>query len=78
MPRYQKQQLTFASMYQWTEDINHHANVFANVLNNTIKNRFEDNEIRKLNFQKNYVDNFYNWDLRANQWTGLLTGILES
>jgi glycosyltransferase involved in cell wall biosynthesis len=68
----------FASMYQWTEDINHHANVFANVLNNTIKNRFEDNEIRKLNFQKNYVDNFYNWDLRANQWTGLLTGILES
>ena len=68
----------FATMYQWTEDIQHHANVFANMLNTAIKVRFNDNEIRKLNFQKTYIDNFYNWELRANQWTGLLTGILES
>ena len=68
----------FATMYQWSENIQHHANVFANMLNSAIKVHFEDNKIRKLNFQKTYIDNFYNWELRANQWTGLLTGILES
>jgi UDP-glucose:(glucosyl)LPS alpha-1,2-glucosyltransferase len=67
----------FAAMYQYSEDITHHANVFANVLNSTIKNRFSDNTLRKLKFQKTYIDNFYNWDLRAAQWTGLLQGILN-
>jgi UDP-glucose:(glucosyl)LPS alpha-1,2-glucosyltransferase len=67
----------FAAMYQYSEDITHHANVFANVLNNTIKNRFSDNTLRKLKFQKTYIDNFYNWDLRAAQWTGLLQGMLN-
>ena len=67
----------FAAMYQYSEDITHHANVFANVLNNTIKNRFSDNTLRKLKFQKTYIDNFYNWDLRAAQWTGFLQGMLN-
>jgi len=67
----------FAAMYQYSEDITHHANVFANVLNSTIKNRFSDNTLRKLKFQKTYIDNFYNWDLRAAQWTGLLQGMLN-
>ena len=67
----------FAAMYQYSEDITNHANVFANVLNNTITNRFSDNTIRKLKFQKTYIDNFYNWDLRAAQWTGFLQGMLK-
>jgi UDP-glucose:(glucosyl)LPS alpha-1,2-glucosyltransferase len=67
----------FAAMYQYSEDITYHANVFANVLNSTIKNRFSDNTLRKLKFQKTYIDNFYNWDLRAAQWTGLLQGMLN-
>jgi len=67
----------FAAMYQYSEDITHHANVFANVLNSTIKNRFSDNTLRKLKFQKTYIDNFYNWDLRSAQWTGLLQGMLN-
>lgn len=66
----------FAAMYQYSEDITNHANVFANVLNNTITNRFSDNTLRKLKFQKTYIDNFYNWDLRAAQWTGFLQGLL--
>lgn len=66
----------FAAMYQYSEDITNHANTFANVLNNTITNRFSDNAIRKLKFQKTYIDNFYNWDLRAAQWTGFLQGLL--
>jgi UDP-glucose:(glucosyl)LPS alpha-1,2-glucosyltransferase len=67
----------FAAMYQYSEDITNHANVFANVLNNTITNRFSDNTLRKLKFQKTYIDNFYNWDLRAAQWTGFLQGMLN-
>ena len=68
----------FASMYQWHENANQHANIFANVLHTAIKNRFDDNSTRKLNFQKTYIDNFYNWELRAQQWTGLLRGLLET
>jgi len=67
----------FATMYQFNEDINQHANVFANVLHNSIiRHRDEDNQ-KKLLFQKNYVDNFYNWEVRAAEWTGLLQGLSE-
>ena len=65
----------FATMYQWSEDIQFHANVFANMLNAAIKTHYDEHTQRKLLYQKNYTDNFYNWDLRANQWTGLLQGI---
>ena len=65
----------FATMYQWYEDIQFHANVFANMLNAAIQNHYDEHTQRKLLYQKNYTDNFYNWDLRANQWTGLLQGI---
>ena len=67
----------FAAMYQYSEDITYHANTFANVLNNTINNKFSDNTLRKLKFQKTYIDNFYNWDLRSAQWTGFLQGMLK-
>ena len=65
----------FAQMYQYSEDMNHHANVFANWLHQTIvRHRDEDNQ-KKLLFQKNYIDNFYNWDVRAAEWTGLLQAL---
>ena len=65
----------FAQMYQYSEDMNHHANVFANVLHQAIiKHRDEDNQ-NKLRFAKNYIDNFYNWDVRAAEWTGLLKAL---
>ena len=65
----------FATMYQWSEDIQFHANVFANMLNAAIQNHYDENTQRKLLYQKNYTDNFYNWDLRASQWTGFLQGL---
>jgi glycosyltransferase involved in cell wall biosynthesis len=67
----------FATMYQWSEDIQFHANVFANMLNAAIQNHYDEHTQRKLLYQKNYTDNFYNWDLRANQWTGLLQGLIN-
>lgn len=62
----------FATMYQYAEDMNLHANVFVNQLNQAIINRREESVQTKLNIQKNYIDNFYNWELRAREWTSLL------
>ena len=68
----------FATMYQFSEDMNQHANVFANFLNASIENHNSEDMQRKMAFQKNWTDNFYNWDLRAAEWTGLLQGLLKS
>ena len=65
----------FASMYHYNEDINHHANVFANILHQSIVNHRSDDMQKKLLFAKNYIDNFYNWDVRAAEWTGLLQAL---
>jgi hypothetical protein len=68
----------FATMYQWSEDVNFHANVFVNMLNAAIQNHFTDDMQRKMLFQKNWTDNFYNWELRSAEWTGFLQGLLKS
>lgn len=65
----------FATMYQYSEDINFHANVFVNQLHQAILHHREENQQRKLLFAKNYIDNFYNWDVRAAEWTGLLQAL---
>lgn len=67
----------FADMYHWNEDMNYHANVFANILNRTINNIYDDNVQKKLMYAKNYIDNFYNWELRSAEWTGLLQGLIR-
>jgi UDP-glucose:(glucosyl)LPS alpha-1,2-glucosyltransferase len=63
----------WARMYQFHEDPNAHANVFVNQLYAAIEEHRTDNIQKKLVLQKNWVDNFYNWDLRAAEWTHLLT-----
>ncbi|RPF76744.1 MAG: glycosyltransferase family 1 protein [Rickettsiales bacterium TMED254] len=65
----------FATMYHYHEDIQTHANIFVNFLQSAINNHRSEDIGRKLLFQKNWVDNFYNWDLRANEWTGMLQGV---
>jgi len=65
----------FAQMYQYSEDMNHHANVFANILHQTILRHRDEGNQKKLMFAKNYIDNFYNWDVRAAEWTGLLQAL---
>ena len=68
----------FAMMYQFSEDAQEHANRFANSLAQTITavKLAKDEQIPEaanmMNFQKQYIDGFYNWDLRAAQWTRLL------
>lgn len=65
----------FANMYQWHPDSNIHANLFANMLYQTIQFRMKDNTLKKLTVQKNYIDNFYNWDLRTLEWKALLEAL---
>ena len=65
----------FATMYGWSEDANTHANRFAGLLMLAIKNFWDQNNQNKLNFQKMYTNNFYNWDYRIQQCVGFLGGL---
>lgn len=62
----------FATMYQFHEDLQTHANIFVNYLYGAIEKLFNENNQRKLVIQKNWVDNFFNWDLRAAEWNYML------
>ena len=67
---------SFAEMYPFNEDINEHANVFANTLNRTI-HQYKNNSIlrSRLRFQKVYYDNFYSWKLRSAEWNSFLDSL---
>lgn len=67
----------FAHMYQWHEDHNTHANIFAHWLVAVIKKVDKQPLDDRMKFQKTYFDMFYNWDLRVNQWIGLLNSLLD-
>ena len=71
----------WASMYQWSEDMNEHANRFAQELVAAIRNVEGQNPTMHsaLDHQKVYYDNFYNWpQYRTKQWEALLRSILNS
>lgn len=64
--------------YQYSEDPNDHANRFANALVGAIFRARAIKEgnaqaLSQMRFQKDYFDNYYNWDLRAKQWTEYLS-----
>jgi len=65
----------FAVMYPWTEDHSKHANRFAGLLAMIINEYREPNNLARLEFQKAYFNNFYNWDLRVAQWVDLLESL---
>jgi glycosyltransferase involved in cell wall biosynthesis len=67
----------FAVMYNWEEDNNKHANQFAGILKMVIEDYWAPFNQERLKFQKGYFDNFYNWDVRANQWQDFLTVLAE-
>lgn len=65
----------YATMYQWSEDMNHHANVFANILDQSIQRHINDDNTYRFDVAKGYADSMYNWDVRAEEWKGLLIGL---
>lgn len=68
----------FAVMYQFHEDVNIHANLFARILDVVINNYWEDNHMSKLKFQKIYSDNFYSWDSRIPEWEVFLKTLISN
>jgi len=65
----------FAIMYPWTEEHSKHANRFAGLLAMIINEYRDPNNLSRLEFQKAYFNNFYNWDLRVAQWVDLLESL---
>jgi glycosyltransferase involved in cell wall biosynthesis len=65
----------FGIMYPWNENNNKHANMFAGILAMVIKDYWAEFNQQRLEYQKMYFDNNYNWDLRANQWNDFLNSL---
>ena len=67
----------FAYSYQAHSQIQDHANIFVNVLGSVIE-IYENNDPglqNRLDFQKSWTDNFYNWENRVREWEGLIRAI---
>ncbi len=75
----------FAQMYDYTENIQEHANRFYVELKKAIlsartgkfNSPYGDSLSVHLQEQKKYIDSFYDWKIRGQQWTEFLTKILN-
>lgn len=63
-------------MYEFTEDINIHANRFAQTLFDSVRMIEDDSVVARLNMQKQYVNGFYNTQVRTAQWSAYLQSLL--
>lgn len=66
----------YALMYNYTEDVNQHANMFFRVLHHAIGVAKQQSANNYLRAQKEYFDRNYAWDLRKDEWTFLLNSLL--
>ena len=64
-------------MYQGDSDPNKHAQIFINVLNQTIDKIKQGNIDNYLNFVKNYTDTRFNIDKIAKQWEFMMIDLLN-
>jgi hypothetical protein len=65
-------------MYQWTENMRDHANMFYSVLRAAIEEivgASAEQYKNKIMTQKAYTDVFYNWETRKIQWDALLRSL---
>ncbi len=63
---------TYGYMYRWTEVVQNHMQIFANVLLNVIDNIHSDGVKTNLEYQKRFADRHYNMETRVLQWKALL------
>jgi UDP-glucose:(glucosyl)LPS alpha-1,2-glucosyltransferase len=68
----------FATMYPYHEDMQYHIDLFYQVMKFTAENYWNEEHAKKLRFQKAYADSFYSWDLRIEEWKGLLMNFRDS
>lgn len=68
-------------MYQYCEDNQAHANSFYLSLRQCIEMLSDDQKNvivgKRLSMQKQFIDAFYNWELRATEWTMMLKATLN-
>lgn len=69
----------FAMMYPFNENPNAHAVTFANTLDSAIRTVIKNKGSTDpyLDFQKQYFDYFYNWEIRKGEWLALLTALAD-
>lgn len=68
----------FAWMYGYEPDPKKHILVHAHILARAIESYWKPETQSLLTLQKNYMDIFYNWDIRINQWTSFLKSLKDS
>jgi UDP-glucose:(glucosyl)LPS alpha-1,2-glucosyltransferase len=66
-----------ACMYQWSEDINEHANTFANNLNGIIHKLKSEKRNPLESMQYDYCSLMYNWEHQKYKWESLLKSLLN-
>jgi hypothetical protein len=67
----------FTWMYQYREDIRDHMVIFYSMLDKAINDVMTENVQISLETTKSYIDTFYNWDRRTEEWENFLTNILR-
>ena len=63
--------------YDFTEDMQDHASRHALTLMDAMRIVGDENMQARLDMQKSYVDGFYSWDVRQQQWTVFLNNLLQ-
>jgi glycosyltransferase involved in cell wall biosynthesis len=63
----------FNIAYNWTEDLQEHAHIFANALAYAIENVNTEPVQNRLDLQKVYADTVYSWDNRIEEWKAFLS-----
>lgn len=63
-------------MYQYSDDLNEHANIFYQVLDTAIQTYWDEGIQSKIGSQASYANVFYGWPNRTLQWDALLTSMV--
>ena len=64
-------------MYQWQDTPRDHAKIFYELTSNAIRMYNHQDTAKTLQAQKAYIDAFYSWQNRKNQWQNLLVSMLH-
>lgn len=64
-------------MYQWSEDVQTHANRFGNTLVQAINYAMSDEINSILDFTKTYADYRFSWERRVAAWENILTNVAK-
>ena len=64
-------------MYQWQDNLRDHTKMFYELTSNAIRMYNHNDTTKTLQAQKAYIDAFYGWQNRKNQWQNLLVSMLQ-